>query len=176
MRGGCVHMCVGWQAKGGRNNGEILRAGWLNCEISIKYEKSTPNCLHYFIFTRNHEIFLNKRCERCRFTCTLTEMLQGLLMECSLKVFLLVLKPVCSRICACVFWSLFMVSTEQLCNSCHNGVIGQSHLFAHLPSDLFVFITVRHVGAKLAWSHAMLWDHRLMYCIRYENFPLHVSL
>lgn len=110
------------------------------------------------------EIFLN-RCKRRRFTCTLMEMLPGLLMECSLKVFLLILKPVCSCMCACVhlligvFRSLFMVPTEQLHNSCHNGVIRQSHLFAHLPSDLFVFITVRHVGAKLAWSHAMLWDH-----------------
>lgn len=71
-------------------------------------------------------------------------------------------------VCICVFRSLFMVPTEHLHNSCHNGVIRQSHLFAHLPSDLFVFITVKHVGAKLAWSHAILWDHRLMHSIRCE--------
>lgn len=31
--------------------------------------------------------------------------------------------------------------------------LSDSHLFAHLLADLFVFITVRHGGAKRAWSH-----------------------
>lgn len=100
-------------------------------------------------------------------------------MKCSMNVisFVIIKQCACTGwvcVCACIYGCLpgFMVPAEQLrnferqrCRQTKSSVCS-----SRLWPLLFVFITVRHAGAKLAWSHTALWDRRLMYSTRHDNF------
>lgn len=77
----------------------------------------------------------------------------GTLTEVSLLLLLLNSEGVSERWWASMCFGLYLWFQLKRYVTCATAGLSDSHLFAHLLTDLFVFVTVRHGGAKRAWSH-----------------------